>query len=62
MSLSYHTFNTHKVLPQLTKLNNRLSTLKHGNQVDELLTFHLNLIILSFINFRPIRLCHLLVF
>lgn len=61
MSLSYHTFTTHKVLPQLTKLNNRLSTLKHG-QVDELPTFHLNLIILSFINFRPIRLCHLLVF
>jgi hypothetical protein len=32
MGLSYHTFNTHKVLPQLTKLNNRLPTVKYGNQ------------------------------
>jgi hypothetical protein len=32
MGLSYHTFNTHKVLPQLTKLNNRLQTLKYGNR------------------------------
>jgi hypothetical protein len=32
MGLSYHTSNTHKFLPQLTKLNNRLPTLKYGNQ------------------------------